>query len=219
MFPSHQICAVLLDFDGTLTEPGILDFPAIKRSLGCPVDALILEYIETLETPGRRESALAVLERFELQAAAASRPNPGAEALVGWIKAQQLPVGILTRNLRVSVRRALENFHRLREADFDLIISRDDPISPKPSGDGILWAARLWGIDPETILMVGDFILDIEAGVAAGAQTALLDTGRDPRVAGVACHFRVRHLAELASIIRRGLALPRQSVRVPVRKL
>jgi hydrogenase maturation factor/phosphoglycolate phosphatase-like HAD superfamily hydrolase len=209
MLPSYQICAVLLDFDGTLTEPGALDFPAIKRSMGCPLETPLLEYIEALEDPGRRESALATLEGFELQAAAASRPNPGAEELVSWIRAQHLPIGILTRNLRVSVRRALENFPQLREADFDLIISRDDPISPKPSGDGIAWAARHWGIDPETILVVGDFILDSQAGAAAGALTALLDTGRDPVVGEAACHFRVRRLADLAPIIRQGLALPR----------
>jgi HAD superfamily hydrolase (TIGR01509 family) len=204
MPPSYQIRAVLLDFDGTLTEPGILDFPAIKKSLGCPLEEAILEFIETIEDPGKRESALAALLYFEFQAAAASKPNPGAEELVLWLKAQHLPVGILTRNTRACVRRALENFHGLREDNFDLIVCRDDPIPPKPSGDGIAWASRRWGIDPGTILVVGDFVLDTQAGAAAGALTALLDPGRDPRVKEASCHFRIRHLSELLPIIRQG---------------
>ena len=41
------IKGVLFDFDGTLTRPGALDFPAIKQELGCPADQAILEYLET----------------------------------------------------------------------------------------------------------------------------------------------------------------------------
>ena len=35
----------VFDLDGTLTEP-ILDFPAIKRALGLPIDRGILEEIQ-----------------------------------------------------------------------------------------------------------------------------------------------------------------------------
>ena len=37
--------AVLFDFDGTLTEPGTLDFAAIRREIGCPPGQPILEFI------------------------------------------------------------------------------------------------------------------------------------------------------------------------------
>ena len=37
---------VLFDFDGTLTQPGAIDFLAIKREIGCPKDTAILEYID-----------------------------------------------------------------------------------------------------------------------------------------------------------------------------
>jgi hypothetical protein len=43
-----MIKGVLFDFDGTLTMPGALDFPAIKREMGCPPDFPILEYLETV---------------------------------------------------------------------------------------------------------------------------------------------------------------------------
>ena len=43
----HRISAVLFDFDGTLTKPGALNFSQFKKSIGCPVDRPILEFIES----------------------------------------------------------------------------------------------------------------------------------------------------------------------------
>ncbi len=77
---------VLFDFDGTLTEPGALDFSAIKNAVGCPVGAPVLEYISTLPDPDERKSAYAVLERFETRAAEQSKPNAGAESLLAYLK-------------------------------------------------------------------------------------------------------------------------------------
>ena len=80
-----DIQGVLFDFDGTLTHPGALDFPAIKQKLGCPADQAILEYLET-QTPAKRSSLMKILEEIEDQAAEASRPNRGAEKCVSVLK-------------------------------------------------------------------------------------------------------------------------------------
>ena len=45
---SFRLRAVVFDFDGTLTRPGALDFPGIKREVGCPPDSFLLEWIEAL---------------------------------------------------------------------------------------------------------------------------------------------------------------------------
>ena len=42
-----KIKGILFDLDGTLTCPGALDFPSIKREMNCPGDTPILEYLET----------------------------------------------------------------------------------------------------------------------------------------------------------------------------
>jgi len=39
-----RLAAVVFDFDGTLTEPGALDFAAIHEAVGCPRDIGLLEY-------------------------------------------------------------------------------------------------------------------------------------------------------------------------------
>lgn len=41
----------------------------------------------------------------------------------------------------------------------------------KPSPDQIYWAAEKMGIEPQACLMIGDTKVDIQAGIAAGAQT------------------------------------------------
>ncbi|MEE4275790.1 MAG: HAD-IA family hydrolase [Thermoleophilia bacterium] len=209
--------AVLFDFDGTLTLPGELDFDAIKRAVGCPLDRLVLEWARELESDEERERALADLERFELEAAARSRPNHGAEGLVAALRAQGLTLGVLTRNARAAVERALDNFAGVSPADFGAIVTRDDPAAPKPAPDGVLLACAQMGVAPERTLLVGDYVLDAEAGRRAGTVTALLTNGADPDPSDAAetegleaapADFTVRRLDEVLAIARLGLALP-----------
>ena len=86
-----RLRAVLFDFDGTLTHPGALDFPAIEREVGCPPDEFVLEWILALPAGERRDDAALTLERFELAAADASAPNEGAEDLVRWLRSSASP--------------------------------------------------------------------------------------------------------------------------------
>lgn len=203
----YQIKAVLFDFDGTLTQPGALDFGAIRMALGCPQGVPILEFIKSLETDKSRQSALARLDQFELQGARDSVPNAGAQEVVAWLRHHGIAVGIITRNSRPSVIRALENFDSTGADSFDLMITRDDPPAPKPSGDGIIWAADRLGLSAREMLVVGDFIFDTQAGQAAGALTALLDSGGDARLQAACCDFRISSLDQIRNIVRAGMPL------------
>jgi hydrogenase expression/formation protein HypE len=222
-----RLRAVLFDFDGTLTVPGALDFAAIKRQVGCPADALVLEWIEALPAGPERDEALAALGRFELAGAAESAPNEGAEALVGELRSLGLKVGVLTRNGLPAVERALEGFAHLTTAAFDVVLTRDDRVPPKPAPDGVLHAAERMGVSPAETLMVGDYVLDMTAGREAGAVTAFLTNGSsshestgmeataesaaigaDARTGGGVCDFVVHRLAELREVARLGLPLP-----------
>ncbi len=204
---AYRIRAVLFDFDGTLTRPGALDFSRIRHALNCPSDMPILEYIRSIGDPAHRRSAMQRLDQFELEGARISKPNPGAQRLVQWIKLLGLHVAVITRNSMGSVVRALGNFDRIGPHDFDLIITRDTDVAPKPSGDGIVWAAQKLGIECAEILEVGDYLFDPQAGLAAGALTVLLDPDNDPRLKETACHFRINCLDDLRPIIRAGVPL------------
>ncbi len=202
----YCIDAVLFDFDGTLTRPGSLDFSKIKRAIGCPPDTPVLEYLDSVEDENRRRKMVRQLDRFELAGADDSRPNDGAEALVAAIKKAGLPVGVLTRNSRASIVRALENFTAVGMADIDVLVTREDPVKIKPSGEGVQLAARKMGVDPAHVLMVGDYRFDVDAGNAAGALTAYLTNG-SPLPDDVASRFVVDRLPDLASILLEGRRL------------
>ncbi len=196
-----KVRTVFFDFDGTLTLPGALDFHAIRADIGCPADQAILEYIDTLHDPAEQNKAMSHLQTHEVAAARNAAPNEGAVEILRWLDKRRLQVGIITRNSRASVDRALANFPEDVSAAFAMIITRDDKVAPKPSGEGLCWAAKSLGLDAGQILMVGDYIFDIQAGRDAGCRTVLLDTFAAPHLQSVACDHRITKLLELKAII------------------
>ncbi len=207
MNQSFYIKAVLFDFDGTLTKPGALNFPRLKKTIGCPADVPVLEFIEDLPTLSQRNDALKELEYFEKEAAVNSKPNIGAQKLIHFLRSKSIGIGVITRNTLSSVERALQNFNDIDMSHFDVIISRETPVRLKPSGDGIILAANTLNVDVKQILMVGDFVFDIQAGQTAGCMTAFLDYGTVSGTTKVESDFIVSNLEEIKDIVRLGLPL------------
>ncbi|PLX53510.1 MAG: hypothetical protein C0611_04795 [Desulfobacteraceae bacterium] len=207
MNQSFYIKAVLFDFDGTLTKPGALNFPRLKKTIGCPADVPVLEFIEDLPTLSQRNDALKELECFEKEAAVNSKPNIGAQKLIHFLRSKSIGIGVITRNTLSSVERALQNFNDIDMSHFDVIISRETPVRLKPSGDGIILAANTLNVDVKQILMVGDFVFDIQAGQTAGCMTAFLDYGTLSGTTKVESDFTVSGLEGIKNIVRLGLPL------------
>ncbi|MBN2469054.1 MAG: HAD-IA family hydrolase [Deltaproteobacteria bacterium] len=205
---SFSVKAVLFDFDGTLTAPGALDFSAIKQALGCPAHKPVLEFIESLTDYREQERAFFQLEHFEMSAAANAQPNRGAEELIQYLRAQDVRVGIISRNSRQAIHRSLQNFTGVTPSDFDVIIARDESINPKPSGDGILLAGERLGVTAADIVMVGDYIFDIQSGKDAGALTVFLTNRPEYDSLAIDSDYTISSLDELKGIIRLGLPLP-----------
>jgi len=196
-----MVRAVLFDFDGTLTRPGALDFAAIRRAIGCPPGTPILEFIESLDGDDAVRAALGTLDEMELEAARRSEPNDGAEQTVRALAARGLPAGILTRNSRSSVREALERFPTLREGDFAAIVCREDVQRQKPHPDGVHAAAERFGCGAGELVVVGDYVFDIEAGKRAGSHTVLLANGTPPAALRVTPDVVIDRLSELLDVI------------------
>ena len=168
---------VLFDFDGTLTRPGALNFPAIKQEIGCPQDMAILEYIGS-QPIEKRVVLNKILEAHEANAARFSVPNKGAEACLSALKQKRVPMGIITRNSLKSVRSSLQQFDGIKDNDFATVITRD-AAPPKPSPEGIFKAAEEMGCLAAELTVVGDFRFDVIAGKRAGATTILLTNGNE----------------------------------------
>jgi len=66
----------------------------------------------------------------------------------------------------------------------------DAPFKPQPEG---LWRiCKAWGVAPSEVLMLGDYVYDIQVGRNAGARTALLTHGREWPFAAEAEFARIR---------------------------
>ncbi len=74
----------------------------------------------------------------------------------------------------------------------------------KPYPDSILWAANQMGVIPESCLMVGDTIVDIRAGKAAGAQTVgvLCGFGEQAELGASGADMILTTTAVLAEVLR-----------------
>jgi hydrogenase expression/formation protein HypE len=203
-----RVCAVVFDFDGTLTWPGEIDFAAIHEAVGCPRDVGLLEFLAALSDPEERRRKEAVLEAAETGAAGRCRANAGAEDLVALLRENGIPMAVITRNRREVVDTAFGRLERIRLQDFALVVTRDLPLSPKPFPDGVQFIARELGLDVRTLLVIGDHAFDVEAGQRAGALTMFLRN--DPRESPPpdASDLTVDTLEEAGRIIRYGLPLP-----------
>lgn len=196
---------MLFDFDGTLTEPGSIDFAAIRQAIGCPAGDPVLEYIK--ELPGsKKDQALRLLDAREVEAAKLSRPNAGAEGLIHHLRSKSVPLGIFSRNSRRSIVEALRNFRATTADDFQVIVSRDDA-EPKPDPAGVRLAARKLGVEVECLLNVGDYVFDIEAAQRAGAPTVLLSSGSTSFRLNRPPNYSIRHLSELEGLVESLLPL------------
>jgi HAD superfamily hydrolase (TIGR01509 family) len=185
--------AVLFDMDGTLTKP-MLDFPAIKAEMGIG-SRPILEALSELDVVAR-EAAERILHRHEEQAALESDLNDGCVPLLDWLRTNQIPTALITRNSAQSVCTVL-NRHRMT---FDTVIAREDgPFKPDPWP--IMHACQGLSLRPQDAWMVGDGQYDIEAGNAAGTPTVWISHGRQRAFESEPTHV-VSDLIALLEVLR-----------------
>ena len=205
---SFRLEGVVFDFDGTLTEPGAIDFTAIYESVGCPREVGLLEFLAGIEDPEERRSKEAILTAAEMEAAERCRANSGAAELLAFKRENRVPVAIIARNSRAAVEPAVDPRSDIDQADFVSIVTRDTPLNPKPFPDAVRFVAGRMGVEPKGLLVVGDHAFDVEAGLQAGSLTMFLrNDPREPRSDGGA-DFVVETLAEAMEVIRFGVPLP-----------
>lgn len=168
----RPVHAVAFDLDGTLTRP-YLNFALLRQRLGIP-DGDILTWLSTL-SPTEHAYAQRHVEAFEHNGAEHAEWNEGAAETLQAVQAMEIPLAIITRNSRASLQAVCQ---RLQISNIIGITREDAP--PKPDPACVHYAAERLEVAVESLLLVGDFRHDIEAGRAAGAITVLLTNGRMP---------------------------------------
>jgi HAD superfamily hydrolase (TIGR01509 family) len=166
-----RLRGVVFDLDGTLVVQE-LDFEAMRQEIGLPSGTPLLEAVERLHGL-ERQAAVDVLHRHELAAAATARLNPGVGTFLDQLTRLGVRQAVLSRNMREAVDRVLCRCG----LTFDPVVAREDaPYKPSPEG---LWQiCAAWGMAPGEVLMVGDYLYDLQAGRSAGTRTALVTHGR-----------------------------------------
>ena len=167
----------VFDMDGTLTV-AVHDFEAIKRALDIPLSDDILHHLAALPA-AEAASKHAWLLAHERELAEAAQPAPGAVALVRELQARDYRLGILTRNahaLALLTLQAIGLDDCFASAD---VIGRDEA-PPKPDPGGLLHLAGQWQVPTQALVMVGDYLFDLECARAAGAHGVLVNLPENP---------------------------------------
>ena len=163
--------AVIFDLDGVIVKSG-LDFKLIRKEIfGSELDEPVLEQIEQLKDPEEKKRAIRILENHETKAAFTSELNFGIKALLRLLSRKNIKRAIVTRNSRKSVDIILDRF----KLDFDAIITRKEA-PPKPAKEPVLLACEKMGLQPEEVILIGDYEFDMLAGKRAGVSTIFLRT-------------------------------------------
>ncbi|WP_255731240.1 HAD family hydrolase [Solibacillus palustris] len=175
--------AVVFDFDGTLANTLPICFYAFQTVFK-EFDKRDLTTIEIKEMFGPSETGIIrnnllnpnkedAIEYFYKKYSELHKSlvvdNPEILELLKSLKEAEIKIGIFTgkakRSLDISIK-ALD-----MEGLFDVIITGDDVVIPKPDPEGLLKALHLLKVENSEAIYIGDSDADIVAGIQANVYT------------------------------------------------
>ncbi len=220
----RRLSAVLFDLDGTLLDSAP-DFVAVIDAMRAARELPPVEEarIRAVVSGGARAMVLAgfdidplsdefeplrleFLERYLDNCAIKSCLYDGMHELLEDIEAARLKWGVVTNK---HVRFAAPILERLGLAERAAVLVCPDHVArSKPDPEPVLLACRQLGVDPASVLFVGDDLRDIESGRAAGTKTAAVRYGYihpDDNPGHWGADVIVDHPLELRSVLERAL--------------
>lgn len=169
----NQIRGIVFDLDGTLVTSS-LDFTLICSEIDCPVDLDVLTYVKQL-SPEDRAEAEAIIHRHEVEDAEQSEWLPGAKRFVDQCRDLEIPMAILTRNSDYSSRIKIAK----NEIPIATLYTRENSL-PKPNPSALNMIADNYALPNESIMMIGDYKYDLQAGKNANMKTCLVNCEGEP---------------------------------------
>jgi phosphoglycolate phosphatase len=193
-----SIKAVIFDLDGTIASFK-LDYKAVRgevRSylLRVGVPASLLSVNETIfemlkktqifmKNSGKsaeameeiKKEALAIAEKYELEAARDTSLLPGASETLKTLKQRGLKIGLFTLSGDKAVSYILQRF-KLGDF-FGVIVPRNKVNYVKPNPEHLEMALKVLGVAPEETVVVGDGNVDMESARELKTTAVGLPTG------------------------------------------
>jgi HAD superfamily hydrolase (TIGR01549 family) len=181
---SISIKAVIFDLDGTIASFN-LDYKALRGEVrsyllrvGVPASVLSLKdsifdmlkktmiYVKntgkSVEAMDEiRNEALAIAEKYELEAAANTDLLPGAYETLKALKQMDLKIGLFTLNSDKAANYILQRF-KLGDF-FGVTVPRNKVNFVKPNPEHLETALKVLGVTPEEAVVVGDGVVDMES--------------------------------------------------------
>ncbi|MGD6933671.1 MAG: HAD family hydrolase [Candidatus Bathyarchaeia archaeon] len=190
--------AVIFDLDGTLTSFNIdyktlrvevrnfLTAKGVPASVTSPKES-IFEMLDKAEIFFKnatktdktfvevQKEALAIAEKFEVEAAASTNLMPGAFDALKALKQMNIKMGLCTINSQKATNNILQRF---QIADyFDEVIPRDKVKRVKPNPEQFETALKALQTKPDATVVVGDSIADMQSAKDIKAVAVGIPTG------------------------------------------
>jgi 2-phosphoglycolate phosphatase len=188
-----RLRAVLFDMDGTLLDTApdfVAVIQAMRAARGLPpvaeatvrdvvsggARAMVINAFEVDPfAPEFEILRLEFLDRYLDNCAVHSRLFDGMAELLEDIERAKLKWGVVTNK---PVRFAEPIMQRLGLAERSAVLVCPDHVqNAKPDPEPMILACRQLGLDPASVLFVGDDLRDVESGRAAGSKTAAVTYG------------------------------------------
>lgn len=96
---------------------------------------------------------------------------PGARDVLDFCRERHLPVGLVTSSEKPVIERAFEVLDL--GSYFGSVVTADDVVNLKPHPEPVLKALGELGAQAGKTLFIGDYVVDVKAGKAAGVSTAI----------------------------------------------
>ncbi len=188
-----MIKAVLFDLDGTLLDTHDLILESMQHAVRevlreeIPPARLMAKVGQPLSTQmwdftkdqGLHDELLRVYRAYNaVKHDGMVRPFEGVEDTLSALRAEGLPLGVVTSKRHEAAMQGLQLFGL--DAYLDCMIGSDDWPEHKPDPGPVVRGAELLGLEAETCMYVGDSPYDIQAGNGAGCTTAAALWGMFP---------------------------------------
>jgi HAD superfamily hydrolase (TIGR01549 family) len=190
--------AVIFDLDGTLAHFN-LDFKTLRSEarsylmrIGVPASVLnvnesIFEMLTKTEifvkNSGKpaeafkeiRSQVMVIAEKYEMEAALTTSLMPGASETLKELKRMKLKIGLCTSSSEKAANYILQRFKV--EDFFQIVVARDRVKYVKPHTEQFEVALKALGISPQTAVIVGDSVVDMQSAKELKAIAVGLPTG------------------------------------------
>ena len=183
--------AILFDFEGTLVDLQwnlqgavketlemlkTLRFP-IQRLQGMKYSTLMLEAVRMAQEIGQsagrvREKIGAIYDRFDEDALKRWTLREGSEDFLSALKTKGIKIGLVSNVGRKALDKAILKLDL--HPFFNVVVSRNDVQSMKPSGEGLRLALSRLRVTSDEALYVGDSLDDVLAAKAAGVKVIII---------------------------------------------